>query len=342
MPHLGCTAEAQDGRGRAEPVLSLENAVIDYPGRGRVPAFRAVDEVSFAIHPGEIVGLVGESGSGKTTIARGVVGLLPFDEGTAQVDGIELVGIEPNALRRAPQDIGIVFQDPGSSLNPRWPVGESIGEPLRPRWATSRRRRSATGWRSCSTRSSCPASFRNRYPHELSGGQRQRIGIARALALKPKLLVADEPTSALDVSVQARVLDLLREHPEGARLRVPVREPRPRGRRSARRPHRRDATRQARRAGHDGPDPPQPAGPVHAAPHRGGPGARPGPAGASAAKSDAACSTSRRRRASGSTRTTRRSRSGMRRPARSPRRRSSRTRKRGAAPYAGVLSGGLR
>jgi len=207
VPRLGYTAEGKTLRG-GEPVLELTDAVIEYKGRGRVPAFRAVDQVSFSIHPGEIVGLVGESGSGKTTIARGAIGLLPFKEGSAKVLGVELVGIKPNALRELRKDIGIVFQDPGSSLNPRWPVGASIGEPLA-LLGDFTAKEISNRVEELLDQVELPRSFRNRYPHELSGGQRQRIGIARALALKPKLLVADEPTSALDVSVQARVLDLL-------------------------------------------------------------------------------------------------------------------------------------
>jgi len=209
VPRLGENEDAAIAQ-KGEPVLTLGNAVIEYPSRGRVPAFRAVDEVSFSIYPGEIVGLVGESGSGKTTIARGVVGLLPFLSGTATVAGHDLVGISSKKLREARKDIGIVFQDPGSSLNPRWPVGQSIGEPL---MLTKNYSKQEVEQRvgELLDQVELAKSFRNRYPHELSGGQRQRVGIARALALKPKLLVADEPTSALDVSVQARVLELLEE-----------------------------------------------------------------------------------------------------------------------------------
>ena len=207
VPKLGYTNEGKTVRS-GEPVLALKDAVIEYPGRRRVPAFRAVDKVSFSIHAGEIVGLVGESGSGKTTVARGAIGLLPFKEGSAKVNGVELVGIKAGALRELRKDIGIVFQDPGSSLNPRWPVGESIGEPLH-LLGDFTSKEISNRVEELLDQVELPRSFRNRYPHELSGGQRQRIGIARALALKPKLLIADEPTSALDVSVQARVLDLL-------------------------------------------------------------------------------------------------------------------------------------
>ncbi|MFT3799533.1 ABC transporter ATP-binding protein [Microbacterium sp.] len=206
VPRLGATTEGKTERAGA-PVLELKDAVIEYPGTRKVPAFRAVDKVSFSIHPGEVVGLVGESGSGKTTVARGAIGLLPFQEGVAQVDGVNLVGISKDDLRALRRTIGIVFQDPGSSLNPRWPVGASIGEPLELSGEFSKAQVNARV-EELLGQVELPRSLRNRYPHELSGGQRQRIGIARALALRPKLLIADEPTSALDVSVQARVLDV--------------------------------------------------------------------------------------------------------------------------------------
>ncbi|MEO5535452.1 MAG: ABC transporter ATP-binding protein [Pseudolysinimonas sp.] len=208
VPHLGVEATTERKLADDKPMLTITNASIDYPGRGRLPGFRAADNISFSIRPGEVVGLVGESGSGKTTVARAIVGLLPFSEGSATLLGTELVGIKSDKLRELRRSIGIVFQDPGASLNPRWPVGQSIGEPLELSGTVSREE---IGKRveDLLDQVELPRSFRNRYPHELSGGQRQRIGIARALALSPKLLVADEPTSALDVSVQARVLDLL-------------------------------------------------------------------------------------------------------------------------------------
>jgi peptide/nickel transport system ATP-binding protein len=210
VPHLGLGTAVADAASHGDDTtaaLLLENVSIDYPKRGRVPAFRAVAEASLSIQPGEVVGLVGESGSGKTTIARAIVGLVPIAEGQLRVAGQEMVGVDPKQLRAVRRKLGIVFQDPGSSLNPRWPVGQSIGEPLeldgRDRTEISARVTELLDM------VELPRDFRNRYPHELSGGQRQRIGIARALALDPKVLVADEPTSALDVSVQARVLELL-------------------------------------------------------------------------------------------------------------------------------------
>ena len=183
---------------------------IEYPKRGRTPAFRAVDGVTIDVGQGEVVGLVGESGSGKTTIGRAIVGLLPFVEGTASVLGTDMVGISKDDLRKVRRDVSFVFQDPGSSLNPRLPVGESIGEPL----LLSKVAKGAALSKRVEDlldRVHLSRSLRNRYPHELSGGQRQRVGVARALALEPRLLIADEPTSALDVSVQARVLDLFQE-----------------------------------------------------------------------------------------------------------------------------------
>ncbi len=193
-----------------ETVVDLRNIAIEYPKRGRTPAFRAIDGVSLSIRRGEVLGLVGESGSGKTTIGRALVGLLPFVEGEAAVLGHDMVGISRKDLGAVRSDVSFVFQDPGSSLNPRLPIGESIGEPLKLARvakgdALDRRVEELLDQVELSRH------LRNRYPHELSGGQRQRVGLARALALGPKLLIADEPTSALDVSVQSRVLDLFQD-----------------------------------------------------------------------------------------------------------------------------------
>ncbi|NLF05289.1 MAG: ABC transporter ATP-binding protein, partial [Actinomycetales bacterium] len=222
VPHLGSIAVSEPGAADAVEtgrertlVLDAKDLAIEYPKRGRTPAFRAVDGIDLDIEQGEVIGLVGESGSGKTTVGRALVGLLPAVAGSLVVNGQNMVGISPADLRKVRQDVSIVFQDPGSSLNPRLPIGESIGEPLYlhkiARGAELQRR-----IEELLDQVHLPRAMRNRYPHELSGGQRQRVGIARALALSPKLLVADEPTSALDVSVQAKVLelfaDLQREH----------------------------------------------------------------------------------------------------------------------------------
>lgn len=193
-----------------EPILSLQGVAIEYPKQGRMPAFRAVEGADLVVHAGEVVGLVGESGSGKTTIGRAAVGLLPAVEGTLTVDGTDLRTADRARLRALRRKVGMVFQDPSSSLNPRLPIGESIGEPI---FLAGEAKGVALQRRieELLDQVELPRSYRNRYPHELSGGQKQRVGIARAIALSPQLLVADEPTSALDVSVQARVLDLLQD-----------------------------------------------------------------------------------------------------------------------------------
>jgi peptide/nickel transport system ATP-binding protein len=190
-------------------VLHFNDVVIEYPGRGRVKAFRAVDHVDLQIHQGEVVGLVGESGSGKTTLGRAAIGLLPITEGSLNVVGTDLSRPSRHLVREVHKKAGIVFQDPSSSLNPRMTIGASIGEPL----LLAKKARGAALDRAVEgllDAVELPRNYRTRYPHELSGGQKQRVGIARALSLKPPLLIADEPTSALDVSVQATVLDLLK------------------------------------------------------------------------------------------------------------------------------------
>ncbi|MDR1710566.1 MAG: ABC transporter ATP-binding protein [Propionibacteriaceae bacterium] len=191
----------------ATPALLMEDVAIDYPGQGRRKPFRAAHHINLRVDPGRVMGLVGESGSGKTTIGRAAVALLPVAAGKISVAGRDITHAKHEDLLPFRRDVGIVFQDPGSSLNPRLPVGESIGEPL---FLHEKLRGKELSNRVEDLLDSVelPRSMRNRYPHELSGGQRQRIGIARALALEPKLLIADEPTSALDVSVQARVLQL--------------------------------------------------------------------------------------------------------------------------------------
>ena len=231
VPHLGsATAEERlpdprqslvaegDGTGvpltpgdaSVTPALLMEDVAIEYPKAGRRAAFRAAHHVNLRIDPGEVIGLVGESGSGKTTIGRAAVALLPVVEGKLTINGRDITGAKPSELKPFRKEVGIVFQDPGSSLNPRLPVGESIGEPIMLHLGLKGAELSKRVENLLES-VQLPRSMRNRYPHELSGGQRQRIGIARALALQPKLLIADEPTSALDVSVQARVLKLFQD-----------------------------------------------------------------------------------------------------------------------------------
>ncbi|WP_423181929.1 ABC transporter ATP-binding protein [Arthrobacter sp. NyZ413] len=194
---------------KGNPVLELIDVAIEYPKQGRVPAFRAVEGANLVIYPGQVVGLVGESGSGKTTIGRAAVGLLPVAAGKMHVVGQDISAAKRNGkqLHQVRRDIGMVFQDPSSSLNPRLPIGESIGEPM---YLAGVAKGGDLQKRieNLLDQVELPRSYRNRYPHELSGGQKQRVGIARALSLQPKLMVADEPTSALDVSVQAKVLEL--------------------------------------------------------------------------------------------------------------------------------------
>ena len=213
VPKLGSVAVRElkfEGNAKPEPVLKLQNVDIEYPKRGRIPAFKAVQDFSLEIYPGEIVGLVGESGSGKTTIGRASIGLLPIKSGVISVAGFDISNGNTKKLSQIRRHTGIVFQDPASSLNPRLPIGESIGEPI---LLSGLAKGDDLNHKVEELLDSVelPRSYRNRYPHELSGGQRQRVGIARALALTPSLLIADEPTSALDVSVQAQILNLLQD-----------------------------------------------------------------------------------------------------------------------------------
>ena len=213
VPKLGSTkkrALPYKEDAKPAPVLKLSDVTIEYPKRGRQPAFTAVKNFNLEIYPGEIVGLVGESGSGKTTVGRASIGLLPVKAGSIEIVGKEIAGADPKQLSAIRRHTGIVFQDPASSLNPRLPIGESIGEPLFLA-GLAKGADLAHKVEELLDQVELPRSYRNRYPHELSGGQRQRVGIARALALTPDLLIADEPTSALDVSVQARFLELLQE-----------------------------------------------------------------------------------------------------------------------------------
>ncbi len=210
VPKLGSSVKRELTITDKTPVLKLENVTIEYPKRGRIPAFVAVKNFNLEIFRGEIVGLVGESGSGKTTVGRASIGLLPIKEGKIELVGNDISRATQKELFSIRRHTGIVFQDPASSLNPRLPIGESIGEPIFLA-GLAKGAQLAREVEDLLDQVELPRSYRNRYPHELSGGQRQRVGIARALALTPDLLIADEPTSALDVSVQARFLDLLQE-----------------------------------------------------------------------------------------------------------------------------------
>jgi oligopeptide/dipeptide ABC transporter ATP-binding protein len=175
----------------------------------RVAAYvQAVDDISFTINRGETFGLVGESGCGKTTAGRAVLRLIEPDSGEIRFDGKDLLAAGPAELRRHRRDMQIIFQDPYASLNPRMTIRSIVGEPFAIHRIASGSDRDQRVAELLKTVGLDP-SVMNRYPHEFSGGQRQRIGIARALALRPKLIVADEPVSALDVSIQAQIINLL-------------------------------------------------------------------------------------------------------------------------------------
>jgi peptide/nickel transport system ATP-binding protein len=192
------------------PVLTIDGLSVTYGGRFRSLSVRAADGVCLHVEPGEVLGLVGESGSGKSTVASAVIGLVTPSAGSVRIAGTDVASVRGRAAKALRRRIGVVFQDPLSSLNPRATVGDSVAEPIR---LHKTRNGAGVDDRVASLLESVQlsASLRTRYPHELSGGQRQRVCIARALALGPDLLIADEPTSALDVSVQARVLDLFRQ-----------------------------------------------------------------------------------------------------------------------------------
>jgi len=197
----------------AEPILSVRNLKKYFPIRrgvlARVAAHvKAVDDISFDINKGETFGLVGESGCGKTTAGRAVLRLIEPDAGTIRFDGIDLLSLSSQQLRRRRRDMQIIFQDPYASLNPRMTIRTIVGEPFAIHGIARGSERDDRVANLLKTVGLDP-SVLGRYPHEFSGGQRQRIGIARALALKPKLIVADEPVSALDVSIQAQIINLL-------------------------------------------------------------------------------------------------------------------------------------
>ncbi len=175
--------------------------------RRQVGAVHAVDSVSFTIRKGETLGLVGETGSGKSTTARLLLRLLEPTSGRVELEGQDITAASGNQLRKARQEMQMIFQDPYASLDPRMTVRDIVGEPLViwGRW----RNGGAAQVAELLERVGLNPDHANRYPHEFSGGQRQRIGIARALALRPKLIVCDEPVSALDVSVRAQILNLL-------------------------------------------------------------------------------------------------------------------------------------
>lgn len=172
---------------------------------------KAVNGVSFEIFAGETLGVVGESGCGKSTLARTIIGLIQADSGSIKLDDAEMVGASKKTMRLKRKDIQMIFQDPLASLNPRMTVGDIIAEPLRTYYPKMRKTEVQSEVRAMMKKVGLLSNQINRYPHEFSGGQCQRIGIARALILKPKIIICDEPVSALDVSIQAQVINLLQD-----------------------------------------------------------------------------------------------------------------------------------
>jgi oligopeptide/dipeptide ABC transporter ATP-binding protein len=211
------SAQTGDGEGTAadEPILSVRHLVKEFPirSRGLIPrvvgAVQAVSDISFDLYRGETLGLVGESGCGKTTTSRAVLQLQPATSGEVYFEGRDLTKLGNARMRGLRRDLQLVFQDPYASLNPRITVNQIIAEPLKIHglFRGDGRRTIAE----LMERVGLNPEHGNRFPHEFSGGQRQRIGIARALALRPKVLVLDEPVSALDVSIQAGVINLLED-----------------------------------------------------------------------------------------------------------------------------------
>lgn len=204
-----------DENGQKQDLVKVNNLVKYFPVRGgllqRVVAWvQAVDNVSFTIKAGETLGMVGESGCGKTTIGRTLLRLVPATSGEVLYDGQDVFKANPRELKALRRNMQIIFQDPFSSLDPRMPVGESIAEGLLVHGMNNSKERFEIVINTL-RRVGLEDYHARRYPHEFSGGQRQRIGIARALALRPKFIVCDEPVSALDVSIQAQVLNILKE-----------------------------------------------------------------------------------------------------------------------------------
>jgi oligopeptide/dipeptide ABC transporter ATP-binding protein len=206
--------EQQLGNG-AEPLVEVEHLKMYFPIKSgllidrEVARVHAVDDVSFAIDRGETLGLVGESGCGKSTLSRCILRLLDPTDGTVRFGGKDITHLGRSGMRPMRREMQMVFQDPYASLNPRKRVGQIIGDPLRLHGKAKGQADAKRRVQALLERVGLSPEHYNRYPHEFSGGQRQRIGVARALALEPKLIVADEPVSALDVSIQAQIVNLL-------------------------------------------------------------------------------------------------------------------------------------
>jgi len=215
---VSVAASTAEGAGTAPPtgaLLQVEHLVKHFPIRGsgvlrrKIGEVKAVTDVSFSILRGETLGLVGESGCGKSTTGRAVLQLQPATSGSIKFDGVELTTLDKRRMRAVRRDLQVVFQAPYASLNPRLPVNDIVGEAFAIHGLHNGERRERVA--ELLKVVGLHPEHGNRFPHEFSGGQRQRVGIARALALEPKLIVLDEPVSALDVSIQAGVVNLLQE-----------------------------------------------------------------------------------------------------------------------------------
>ncbi|MGH2442752.1 MAG: ABC transporter ATP-binding protein, partial [Chloroflexota bacterium] len=196
-------------------LLEARNVTVEFPIKGgflgrKVGAVHAVTQVDLNVFEGETLGLVGESGSGKTTLGRALLKLVPTTTGEIKFDDKDITKLSPNKFRPFRQDMQMIFQDPFGSLDPRMTVAQIVAEPLSNYGKGNKKEQRAQVQELLRIVGLNPGHI-NRYPHEFSGGQRQRVGIARALALRPKLVIADEPVSALDVSIQAQVLNLLEQ-----------------------------------------------------------------------------------------------------------------------------------
>ncbi len=201
-----------------KPLISVRNVKVQFPiPKARdwpwqaIPMLKAVDDVSFDLYPGETLGVVGESGCGKSTLARALIGLVKVHSGEIMWDDQNLATLDDKEFTKVRRDIQMIFQDPLASLNPRMTIGDIIAEPLRNYEPNLSKEEVKARVREMMDRVGLLPNVINRYPHEFSGGQCQRVGIARALILKPRLVICDEPVSALDVSIQAQVVNLLKE-----------------------------------------------------------------------------------------------------------------------------------
>ena len=200
-----------------KPVMRVQDLAVTFTSftggllQRKQRQLRAVDGISFELHAGETLGIVGESGSGKSTLARAILGLIEPGRGRVIWRGEELTGLDEEELRQKRKELQIVFQDPVASLNPRMTAGDLIAEPLWTFYPNMERRQVDERTRGMMKLVGLLPNQINRYPHEFSGGQCQRIGIARSLVLNPRLLICDEPVSALDVSIQAQIINLLKD-----------------------------------------------------------------------------------------------------------------------------------